>query len=52
MKRDKENYILTQRTLSEKIIFAIVAVILIVYSISMLFPFYWLVMSSQRIGHD
>lgn len=48
MKRDKENYILTQRTLSEKIIFAIVAVVLVIYSISMLFPLYWLVMSSLK----
>ncbi len=48
VKKPEDNSILTQRTLTEKIIFGIVFTILAIYCLSLLLPFVWLIVNSLQ----
>ena len=48
MKKAKENFILTQRSLFEKILYSIVFVFFLIYTISIIFPIVWIIMSSFK----
>lgn len=46
MKKSKENYILTQRSGFEKVIYVIVFILFAIYAFTLIFPFVWLLMQS------
>ena len=51
-RRNKEFYILTVRSRGEKILFAIVFVIFVVYAASLIYPFIWMFLGSLKRIYD
>lgn len=50
--KNKESYILTVRSRGEKILFAIVFVIFVVYAASLIYPFIWMFLSSLKTSTE
>ena len=51
-RRNKESYILTVRSRGEKILFAIVFVIFVVYAASLIYPFIWMFLGSLKTSTE
>ena len=52
MKKSRENHILYAKSGIEKILFAVVFVLFLLYALSMIYPFVWLVINSLKEGAE